>query len=633
MSGGATKTKRLADPGTGIWLSYSIDRRPAQAVLKRFAPEAEQASAPAPAVRERIFTDELRSVTGEVLRHHPDSAAPGEATAAETVADALQPAVPAPQPEAPAAQAEAPPPQPEAQSAPPVAPAGRSDREAATVVPPPAPEVRDAAPIVLDEPSIPAPLPADRAKTPPDSAGTPAEPAAETAAEALPDLIDFPDKLDDAEEIRLTGNARPNRRPGPVIEDSLGDYNIGADEIDEIELEDPPAAEHARLTPPEPVATDTVAGRRPEAETESDRPGRTTISYREHEEHERRAAAVRVAENQPGGDPNLPAPARGEEPAGSLPGGLQGLPLERIEENFRQADYAYPPEFIEIFRKIYSARSLDTGMLDPLLDYMLRKSGAHAAAWLVLDRKLSSFRPFMERNLDVNTRKNLYFALNDRYLPVDEKYEILRFEGSLKNDFHFRKRFSTPFLLGHQGAVVINLNVLHQTSYIMLFYKRVPGEEILAELDRAVLPIIRDLLPAVQRIQESSESGLRSENNFSENLYFLAREMTNYGKTPLRIMHFDFPGLLRKSSRGLLMTKLGRVLLPLVHPDERIVSLMPGRLVVLLKKSDPSEIEEAVRDVCHRWGVAVKTTSRRFPDRGVNLFTYLESGARKLDGE
>ena len=112
-------------------------------------------------------------------------------------------------------------------------------------------------------------------------------------------------------------------------------------------------------------------------------------------------------------------------------------------------------------------------------------------------------------------------------------------------------------------------------------------------------------------------------------MYHTVREMTHFGKTPLRVLHFQFPGVLQKSSRNLLMTKLTDVLKQHLAHEERILSLLPGRLVVFLTRTDEITVTEMVRDQCFRWGLETEVTSYRFPDRGLNLHNYLEPARKK----
>ena len=739
MTGAKTKKKNLADPGSGLWLSYSIDRKPSASLQRRFgAPEqSEQSETTAPEVRERIFSDELRQVASSVRAHkaRPMPSRPADVRPASPPEP--KPRIAAPRPpegelpevEAPVATApvqEAPratPPEPAMTPAvqasepapvvidqtPDVAPQVEPEAQPAAATPTPAPVTEPAAETSVtptrpddSQPSAPVVESEEPPQSdPPATAETVPEPQAiradsvgalepEAAPEATtvdaappatddeaPDLILFPDRLDDAEEIRgLSAGGESGS-----VRSARNELEADEDEIDEIELEDP---EEGDFEPPETVATDLAAGRvevlepstevkasvepevsheaaEPEApaaavepeteatipektetdtetiaepEPEQDEPvdrdqeigGRSAKAFRSSEEYNRKVAEIRAAAAEPESlEDQLPEPIIRELPEDqAVP---QALPIETIQSNFRQAEYAYPEEFVDLFKNLYSARTeLKVEQLDPVLEFLLEKSGAQAIAWLVLDRRVSAYRPYMDKHLDLNTRKNLYFTLKDRYLPDEDMYEILRFDGNLKHDFHFRKRFSTPFLLGHKCAVIINLNILQQSSYILLFYKRLPPDDIIEKLDRESLPVVRDLLPAVQRLQEEAESGLRSQANIADLMYNTVREMTNYGRTPLRVLHFQFPDILKKSSRLLLIEKLTTALKGHLATEERILCLPPGRLVVLLQKTDQAVVTEMVRDLCYRWGMEAQTTSYRFPDRGMNLFNYLEPG-------
>ncbi len=609
MSVSTEKKGSLADPGTGLWLSYSIDRPPAPAVLRRFALAA-PLSEEAPAVRDRIFNSELRSVTQEVIAHRQGPVQP-------------RPAAPVENREIPTRPAPAVVPTLEVAPAPARPPAG------AVVIIPEPPSKTAGTPAPTLPAAVPAPVPVPIEAASVVTPGPPLAPLTEiTPGEG--DTFEFPDRLDDAEDVRSPAAGSTPRVAQVRIEDNGSDFFIGENDRDEIELEDP-EENNGPVRPPEPVATDLTARRsEPRGEANSPDepaipPGRSARAYQADAEQKELETVQASVSNQIESELERPA-VKSPVRSSSTPGTTEfpALPLEKIQDLLQNIEYAYPREFIEIFRTVYSGRPFEARQLDPVLKFLLEKSRASAIAWLALDRRLSAFRPYLQMGLDVNTRKNLYFGLHDRYLPEDEKYEMLRFDGSLKQDFHFRKRFSTPFLQSHQGAIIINLTLLRQAGYIMLFYRRLPDPDLIEQLDKSSLPIVRDILPAVQRLQEAEEVGLRSESNFQEQLFHLCREMTNFGKTPLRIIHFQFPGLLARSSRHVLLEKLGGVLKQNINPDERVVTMVPGRMVLLLKKSDETRVVETARDVCDRWGIELKTTSRFYPDPRANLITLLE---------
>ncbi len=275
---------------------------------------------------------------------------------------------------------------------------------------------------------------------------------------------------------------------------------------------------------------------------------------------------------------------------------------------------------------LYRNNTLDSDLFIPILNQIKKTTSAHSIAILLADSLLLVFRPFLDLDLDFRTRKNLYFSLKDKYLDTDASVQVLRFSNNLKQDLHFMKKFSTDCFNDLAGAVVLSFAHYGLPGFIFLFYQENSKVEDASEVPH-FLSDLTDLIPALHRLQLEhtlvGETSIHQLSNPAWNILQSIKEFSDSGKEKFCIFHVRLENILDHPGGRVLLDQLTELISRKLRSGEKIMILSPRHLVLLLRDSQVSGMEQSVRAETERFSLEINTVYFNFPDYGRNLFNYI----------
>lgn len=286
----------------------------------------------------------------------------------------------------------------------------------------------------------------------------------------------------------------------------------------------------------------------------------------------------------------------------------------------RPAELPYAAEYVEAFQNLYSQESPSDDAFHPLLDLILQISGADGAVFLSLEGNGFTYAPVLARNIDDITIRNLRFAMEDPYLDTEVEEHMLRFDGHLVDDLHFRKRFGTDFFQNHAGAVFLNLRFSTFQGLLALFFAdALPAEPVAPRLRE----VLSDLLPAVTRKAEKPTAPYADLRDLTEQQFVLLKNFAKAGRMPMHVIRVDFPEILGHASGPLVIREICEVILRHLWMEERLIIPRMDEIIVLAMPGRPAGLEEAIQAIAARFGMPAVCKTLRFPEDGHNLFNFI----------
>lgn len=276
-------------------------------------------------------------------------------------------------------------------------------------------------------------------------------------------------------------------------------------------------------------------------------------------------------------------------------------------------------------RLFYSHEENYEKALLAILIQMREMTGASALAALLYDTVCVAYRSFLDTGLDFLTRKNLYFALHDKFLNPEELIQIFNFDSNLKDDFHFRKKFSTEFFSAHAGSALVNLSSWGLAGYLIFFFEE--KEQLRFPVPDSVHEIITDIIPGLNRLQIKSkfagETSLHNRDNPTWIMLQNMKQFSDSGKDEFTVMHVRIGNLHKHNSPSGIFDVILEAVRRKLQPRERILRVSFDRLVALLLPSDTQALKEFLEQTADGLGLETHFKTLQYPGNGRNLFNYL----------
>ena len=299
-------------------------------------------------------------------------------------------------------------------------------------------------------------------------------------------------------------------------------------------------------------------------------------------------------------------------------------PVRDIQLKWNEPEKPPLPEDIlkDLFR-VYKANSYDAEDYRRIMEFLRERSGARGAVCLLLDQRHFVYRIALCAGLDSITKANLYFALHDKYLGTDLNHEFISFR-KLDHDYFFKKRFSSEFFQGMEGALFINLSRYGFPGYFTLFFSRFSDYRREA-MEQQVLPTIRDLIPLMRRFEACAWKNPEENTGFegvTARVYRSLKEISCSGKDQIKVIQVRFQNVLEHESYNVLKRRLRKILQGKLGQEERILLVSPDRIIVLLKSGNAEEYLDMIDRYSSRAKIDITRRVLVYPDEGYNLYNY-----------
>ncbi len=399
--------------------------------------------------------------------------------------------------------------------------------------------------------------------------------------------------------------------------------------------------EHIRESLSEPSPGATQSARTPEGSEEEDilLDDSELADHILHEESGPVPEAVPVVEtrsSQDAQEPEQSEESEGPEATAAAQSGVASVPVARPSGEPRisdrllaETDSPLPDNTTITLQKLYTKRRIESTDFHEILDLVLEKSRADALAFLLLDSMQMVFRTLVGRGLDEASERNLYIGIDDQYVGSESHFQTIRFNSdAMREDFHFKKRFSTDFFERMDGLYIINLHPSGLPGFLVLAYEDLNR---LAEnvLEITLPPIMRDVLPVLNRyrtIAWEPEHQSAVDSSIVDEIYKLLKHVSRSGRDELCVIHLRFPGLLQQSAWRTRLARIAESLSTAIGPGEKLIRATPERLILVLKETSPDSVIGAARESAGNWGQGLKHRILRYPESGRNFYNYIAPG-------
>ncbi|MDH5657673.1 MAG: hypothetical protein OEZ34_17290, partial [Spirochaetia bacterium] len=280
---------------------------------------------------------------------------------------------------------------------------------------------------------------------------------------------------------------------------------------------------------------------------------------------------------------------------------------------------------LENFRK-QDSKEID---FTEILHYFQKESNTSSFVVMAEDQMYNVYRILTGRGLDPITQKNLYFSNRDIYLNNNEDYEILKFKGVIKEDFNFKKRFSSDFLSKHNGAFCINLYKFNFSGWIIFFYRNFDSIDI-EHIYSKVENVISDFVPLFERYRmEQFPRKPFSEFNLYDQIAFCLYRMSAKATESVNIIYLTLNEFSHEVSYADFDRKWNDHLFSLMSSGDKLVRNGPDRWIILSKKLRTDQVMDHVNQFCSKCGISVTYRNIIYPDNGINVLNYMFTGPQK----
>lgn len=299
------------------------------------------------------------------------------------------------------------------------------------------------------------------------------------------------------------------------------------------------------------------------------------------------------------------------------------------DELLSESDSPLPDNTTVTLQKLYTKRRIEATDFQEILNLILEKSRADALAFLLLDSMQMVFRTLVSCGMDEASERNLYIGIDDQYIGSENHFQTIRFKSdAMREDFHFKKRFSTDFFERMDGLYIINLHPSGLPGYLVLAYDDL--NRLAANvLEITLPPIMRDVLPVLNRYRTIAwEPELRSnvDSSIVDEIYKLLKHVSRSGRDELCVIHLRFPGLLQQSAWRTRLARIAESLSTAIGPGEKLIRATPERLILILKETSPDSVVGAARESAGNWGQGLSHRILRYPQFGRNFYNYIAPG-------
>ena len=242
------------------------------------------------------------------------------------------------------------------------------------------------------------------------------------------------------------------------------------------------------------------------------------------------------------------------------------------------------------------------------------------------DQVFNVYRILASRGLDKFTSKNLFFSDRDIYLNHNEPYELLKFKGSLVNDFNFKKRFSTDFLTKFSGALFINLNALNFPGWIVFFYRNLDNIDSETLYSR-IIKFLPDFIPLFERFRkEQFPKNPFSELNIYDELAFTLNRMSSKATESVNLIYLTVKDYTHELSQDEFQNIWNEHLLSFLSEEDRLIMQGPDRWIILTKLLRTDDVIEHAKILSGRFHGTIKSRNVIYPDSGINVLNYIFTG-------
>jgi len=263
-----------------------------------------------------------------------------------------------------------------------------------------------------------------------------------------------------------------------------------------------------------------------------------------------------------------------------------------------------------------------------IMGILQRESATSSFVILGQDQMFNVYRILTSKGLDKFTQKNLFFSNRDIYLNRSEPFEILKFQGRIREDFNFKKRFSSDFLTKFSGALFLNLHFLNFPGWIIFFYRSfesVDGEQIAAKL-ASQLP---DFIPLFERYRrEQFPKNPFSEMNMYDQVAFMLNRKSCKATEFVNIIYIQIIDSLHNASQKEFQKIWDDHLLLILTPKDKLIVQGPARWIIMSQTLSTDKLMSHVQSFADTRGARVVSRNIVYPDNGNNVLNYIFTGPR-----
>lgn len=293
--------------------------------------------------------------------------------------------------------------------------------------------------------------------------------------------------------------------------------------------------------------------------------------------------------------------------------------LEKIsafEEKFR---FPNVDQYLYYLNELYFDQ-----VTDEELSEALRVAGdtlqAHDFAILPYDASIAAFRCAFVRGAAEELKHTLYLLPQDSVFPNDvEKYDYVAFDGALKSNLFFTKRFPAGFLDSIKGVHIFVLKESFLRGRILFFDKTRGGKIADVQSIDNVYTYIRQVAPAMHNyFTENQTDDLVEPIDLTEWLQREVRESLALSETESALWISQF--VFEESLSGTRAESLVSQISTLLKRGEKVMLVSASRLVVVHNNLFRHSIEDAIAEV----GMKYIVKESEFGKKSRNIYTFIE---------
>lgn len=299
-------------------------------------------------------------------------------------------------------------------------------------------------------------------------------------------------------------------------------------------------------------------------------------------------------------------------------GTLENLPAHRLDP----ATYLVRPEsdFWPTSMKLLSAAHLTEDHFAPVLSLLKEKTGAGAVALLMPDELEGVYRVSLQSGLDHLTERNLIIGFRDNFLDEDAPWQTLSYSDHLKQNFHYRKRFSSDFLADYPFAVFYHFPTLDTSCFCACFF---PDEKSGSRIDHDwVLAFLNSIYPPILKFSHARLNPESASEDPTLKFMKLVKRFSHTGKDRFFVTHVTLSDTSALSEDHPFLGRF-REFCTSHSLADRIVILSPFHVLLLHFSDNVDGPRYLLQNLALEWGIKAEFRTTEYPAEESNLYNLM----------